>query len=90
MIKKLLTMPLDGVSAASGKPSQKNQKRTTRLSSLAEDFCCPVDDAPFRIRLHMLFSQIEKEFEMLYLENLNCKVYIDFKCCVSLCGCVCW
>ena len=27
----------------------------------------------FRARLHDLFTQIEKEFEGLYLDNLNCK-----------------
>lgn len=47
-------------------------KRSPRLSSLAEDIL-PTDDAPFRARLHQLFSQIEKEFEGLYLENLSCE-----------------
>lgn len=27
-----------------------------------------------RSRLHELFSQIEKEFDLLYTENLNCKL----------------
>lgn len=45
-----------------------------RLSSLAEDITIP-EDAPFRVRLHSLFGQIEKEFEMLYLENLSCMYY---------------
>lgn len=45
--------------------------KTRRLASLAEDI--PVDDAPFRQRLHLLFSQIEKEFELVFLENLSCK-----------------
>ncbi|XP_037953762.1 WD repeat-containing protein 37-like [Teleopsis dalmanni] len=45
------------------KPSKN---RAGRLSSLAEDM-----DVPFRSRLHMLFAQIEKEFELLYIENLN-------------------
>lgn len=27
----------------------------------------------FKSRLHELFSQIEKEFDLLYAENLNCK-----------------
>jgi len=26
-----------------------------------------------RARLHELFLQIEKEFEVLYMENVNCK-----------------
>lgn len=70
-------MPLD--SSSSSKASGSNaanakisKQRTSRLSSLIEDMC-PVDEAPFRARLHLLFSQIEKEFELLYLENLNCK-----------------
>lgn len=62
-------MPLSDVP---GK-STKITKRTSRLSSLAEDIC-PADlDAPFRAKLHSLFAQIEKEFEALYLENLSCK-----------------
>lgn len=67
-------MPLDN-NALGGKSSAKmitKTSRTSRLSSLAEDMC-PPDDAPFRIRLHLLFSQIEKEFELLYVENLNRK-----------------
>ncbi|KAH8417703.1 hypothetical protein KR222_004499 [Zaprionus bogoriensis] len=43
----------------------------TRLTSLTEDISIIPDDAPFRARLHFLFEQIEKEFEQLYLENLN-------------------
>ncbi|XP_053946685.1 WD repeat-containing protein 37 [Anastrepha ludens] len=47
-----------------------------RLSSLAEDITIP-EDAPFRARLHALFGQIEKEFELLYLENLNLQERLD-------------
>lgn len=70
-----LNMPLDNSNATPGKSSSsKITKRTSRLSSLAEaeDICRP-DDAPFRMRLHLLFGQIEKEFETLYLENLSRK-----------------
>lgn len=68
----LINMPLDtagisGKSAASAKPP----KRTDRLSSLAE-YACAGDDSHYRVRLQSLFAQIEKEFETLYLENLNC------------------
>lgn len=58
-------MPLDNTYA------QRFSDKTRRLASLAEDF--PTDDAPFRQRLHLLFSQIEKEFELVFLENLSCK-----------------
>lgn len=58
-------MPLDNTYA------QRFSDKTKRLTSLAEDF--PADDAPFRQRLHLLFSQIEKEFELVFLENLSCK-----------------
>lgn len=51
-------------------------KKSLRLTSLAEDII-PPEDAPFRARLHALFSQIEKEFEILYIENLNCKFPIE-------------
>lgn len=58
-------MPLENTYA------QKFADKSRRLASLAEDF--PVDDAPFRQRLHLLFSQIEKEFEFLFLENCSRK-----------------
>lgn len=58
-------MPLDSTYA------QKFAEKSRRLTSLAEDF--PGDEAPFRQRLHSLFSQIEKEFELVFLENLSCK-----------------
>ncbi|SPP88007.1 WD repeat-containing protein 37 [Drosophila guanche] len=45
--------------------------RAARLTSLTEDLANIPEDAPFRVRLHYLFSQIEKEFEQLYLENQN-------------------
>lgn len=61
-------MPLENTYA------QKIADKTRRLTSLAEDF--PVDDAPFRQRLHLLFSQIEKEFELVFLENLSRKFII--------------
>lgn len=57
-------MPLDNTYA------QRFAEKSRRLTSLAED--CPGDDAPFRQRLHLLFSQIEKEFELVFLENLSC------------------
>lgn len=58
-------MPLENTYA------QKVSEKTRRLANLAEDF--PIDDAPFKQRLHILFSQIEKEFESVFLENLSCK-----------------
>lgn len=58
-------MPLENTYA------QKFADKSRRLTSLAEDF--PIDDAPFRQRLHSLFSQIEKEFEFLFLENCSRK-----------------
>lgn len=47
-----------------------------RLSALTDEFFIP-DDAPFKQKLHALFSQIEKEFEILYLENLALQEKID-------------
>lgn len=66
-------MPTDN-SAGSSKSMSKSEKseKARRLTSLAEDIYTG-DDAPFRQRLHLLFSQIEKEFELLYLENLSCE-----------------
>lgn len=58
-------MPLDSTY------SQKMSERTRKLTNLAEEF--PLDDAPFKQRLHSLFSQIEKEFELVFLENLSRK-----------------
>lgn len=59
-------MPLDNTYA------QKFAEKSRRLTSLAEDY--PGEDAPFRQRLHLLFSQIEKEFELVFLENLSRKL----------------
>lgn len=69
------------VASASIVPTGKINKRTSRLSSLAEDVCfTPDGDAPpYRARLHLLFAQIEKEFEALYLDNLNRKHKIKIK-----------
>lgn len=64
-------MPMENPSSAS--KSNKLSDKSRRLASLAEDIY-PPDDAPFRQRLHLLFSQIEKEFELLYIENLSCKL----------------
>ncbi|XP_055371759.1 WD repeat-containing protein 37 [Condylostylus longicornis] len=62
-------MPLEN--SVSGKSIVKPSKqRSSRLSSLAEDLIAD-EGPPFRARLHILFSQIEKEFELLYIENLN-------------------
>uniref|UniRef100_A0A1A9W5P9 WD repeat-containing protein 37 n=1 Tax=Glossina brevipalpis TaxID=37001 RepID=A0A1A9W5P9_9MUSC len=57
----------------------KKQNRSSRLSSLAEDMGTggTPDEVPFRSRLHYLFAQIEKEFELLYLENLNLQDKLD-------------
>lgn len=43
-----------------------------RMTSLAEDI--GIHETPYRAKLHHLFLQIEKEFELLYLENLSCKI----------------
>ncbi|XP_058058112.1 WD repeat-containing protein 37 [Anopheles bellator] len=67
-----------GSSSALGK--QMNAKRSLKLSSLAEDIVPPgvvSDEAPFRARLHHLFSQIEKEFELMYIENVNLREKLD-------------
>lgn len=63
-------MPLDSSSAMASK-SSKMSKRTSRLSSLIEDSSSVSNVVDARARLHLLFSQIEKEFEVLYLENIS-------------------
>lgn len=63
-------MPLENTYA------QKVSEKSRRLASLAEDF--PIEDAPFKQRLHLLFSQIEKEFEVVFLENLSCELTFSF------------
>lgn len=59
----ILKMPWEGGNSSSG----------TRLSAFGgEDFgYYAKDDA--KERLHFLFAQIEKEFDALYMENLNRK-----------------
>lgn len=56
-------MPLDS----------KNNKRSPRLTSFAEDLMPGEHAAPYRAKLQILFTQIEKEFENLYIENLSRK-----------------
>lgn len=55
-------------------------KRSLKLSSLADDMLAASgsghhqqQEEPFRARLHQLFAQIEREFELLHAENLNCE-----------------
>ncbi|XP_030369774.1 WD repeat-containing protein 37 [Scaptodrosophila lebanonensis] len=54
-----------------------SKTRAARLTSLTEDMFIIPEDAPFRARLHLLFSQIEKEFEQLYVENLALQDKLD-------------
>ncbi|KAM7360935.1 WD repeat domain 37 [Cochliomyia hominivorax] len=57
---------------------KSSKHRSARLSSLAEDMGMTLpDETPYRARLHHLFAQIEKEFEMLYLENLSLQEKLD-------------
>lgn len=51
-------------------------KPSKHRSRMSEDVHNP-DDVPYRARLHHLFAQIEKEFELLYLENLNCEFFMS-------------
>lgn len=63
-------MPLEGSA------KQRRNVDPLRLSSLLEDgdvAAAATADAPFRMRLHSLFAQIEKEFESLYMENVGRK-----------------
>uniref|UniRef100_A0A240SX86 WD repeat-containing protein 37 n=1 Tax=Glossina pallidipes TaxID=7398 RepID=A0A240SX86_GLOPL len=53
-------------------------KSSKNRSSRLEDMGMGIpDEVPFRGRLHYLFAQIEKEFELLYLENLNLQDKLD-------------
>lgn len=65
-------MPLDTAGTSAKTSAGKPPKRSSRLSSLAE-YSCTGDESHYRVRLQSLFGQIEKEFEALYLENLNCE-----------------
>jgi len=60
--------------------SQQSQSGSTPLQSTAlhyVSFRSELEDSPIpptlRCRLYDLFQQIEKEFEMLYSENIGCK-----------------
>ncbi|XP_001649514.2 WD repeat-containing protein 37 [Aedes aegypti] len=56
---------------------QLSAKKSLKLSSLADDMIGPPSatgshqDESFRVRLHHLFAQIEREFELLHAENLS-------------------
>lgn len=58
---------------------QLSAKKSLKLSSLADDMIGPPSatgshqDESFRVRLHHLFAQIEREFELLHAENLSRK-----------------
>lgn len=54
-------MPLDSGTASSG----------GRFSGLGDDLLLGGYKDACRERLHFLFAQIEKEFDTLYMENLN-------------------
>ncbi|EDW54646.1 GM18704 [Drosophila sechellia] len=54
-----------------------SKTRAVRLTSLTEDVAAVPEDAPFRARLHVLFAQIEREFEQLYLENQALQEKLD-------------
>lgn len=57
-------MPLESGNSSSG----------PRFSGFAEDLGGYYAKDAFRERLHFLFTQIEKEFDTLYMENLNRKL----------------
>uniref|UniRef100_A0A182JCS6 WD repeat-containing protein 37 n=1 Tax=Anopheles atroparvus TaxID=41427 RepID=A0A182JCS6_ANOAO len=66
------------VSGASAK--QMSAKRSLKLGSLAEDIMPSTlggSEEPFRARLHHLFAQIEKEFELLHAENMNLREKLE-------------
>ncbi|XP_055613295.1 WD repeat-containing protein 37 [Uranotaenia lowii] len=61
-------------------------KKSLKLSSLADDMLIGIGppsatgshhEEPFRARLHQLFSQIEREFELLHAENLSLQEKLD-------------
>jgi len=63
--------------------SQQSQSGSTPLQPTAlhyVTFRSELEDSPIpsavRCRLYDLFQQIEKEFEMLYTENLGCKYFL--------------
>jgi len=65
--------------------SQQSQSGSTPLQPTAlhyVTFRSELEDSPIpsalRCRLYDLFQQIEKEFEMLYMENLGCKYLLSY------------
>lgn len=63
-----------GLQTPSGSAAGKMAaKRALKLSSLADDMIGPghQEQEPFRARLHQLFAQIEREFDLLHAENLS-------------------
>uniref|UniRef100_A0A182W355 WD repeat-containing protein 37 n=1 Tax=Anopheles minimus TaxID=112268 RepID=A0A182W355_9DIPT len=69
-----------GVSGASVMGKQLTAKRSLKLGSLAEDMMpgsLGGGEESFRARLHHLFSQIEKEFELLHVENMSLREKLE-------------
>jgi len=64
--------------------SQQSQSGSTPLQPALHyvTFRSELEDSPIppalRCRLYDLFQQIEKEFEMLYTENLGCKYLLPY------------
>lgn len=60
-----------------GKRNSMNRPQSTIDSDIYIAFKTDIDNdtilPAFRTRLHNLFRQIEREFELLYQENQNCK-----------------
>lgn len=60
-----------------GKRNSMNRPQSTIDSDIYIAFKSDLDNdavlPAYRTRLHNLFRQIEREFELLYQENQNCK-----------------
>lgn len=75
----MITMSVSQVTPANkvqkGKRNSMNRPASTIDGDVYIGFRNDIDnESPgYRIRLHALFKQIEKEFDLLYQENQNCK-----------------
>lgn len=63
-----------------GKRSSMTRPQSTAENEFGQGFRSDIESDPmipaFRVRLHYLFKQIEREFDLLHQENQTCTYFI--------------
>lgn len=68
-----------------GKRSSMPRPQSTIESEIGTGFRSDAETDPmlptYRVRLHYLFKQIEREFDLLHQENQNCRLFLIHNLC---------